>query len=95
MLTLNDIRGSINEIVVKYPIKKLSLFGSYAEGKANEESDVDFLVEFSTPNISLFTLYIIKEELENKLHKQVDLIHSPLDEGALIVIGKVVDIYEQ
>lgn len=95
MLTVNDIRSSINEIAVKYSIKKMSLFGSYADGQANEDSDVDLLVEFSSPNISLFTLYNIKEEIENRLHKQVDLIHVPIDKNSIITINKVVDIYEQ
>lgn len=95
MLSVNDIRNSINEILEKYPIKKLSLFGSYANGKANEDSDIDLLVEFMSPNISLFTLYNIKDELENRLHKSVDLVHAPIDENSLIILDKVVDIYEQ
>ena len=95
MFTVNNIRESINDIVVKYPIKKISLFGSYADGSANEDSDIDLLVEFQTSNVSLFMLYDIKDEIENKLHKAVDLIHAPIDENSLIMINKVIDIYEQ
>ena len=51
--------------------KKISLFGSYADGNANEDSDIDLLVEFLSSNVSLFTLYNIKYEIENKLHKEV------------------------
>lgn len=95
MLTVNNIKESVDDIVVKYPIKKISLFGSYAEGNANEDSDIDLLVEFLSENVSLFMLYNIKEEIENKLHKQVDLIHAPIDVNSLIKINKVVEIYEQ
>jgi len=95
MFTVNNIRESINDIIIKYPIKKISLFGSYADGSANEDSDIDLLVEFQTSNVSLFMLYDIKDEIENKLHKAVDLIHAPIDENSLIMINKVIDIYEQ
>ena len=40
MLTINQIKDSITEIVIKYPVKKLSLFGSYADGSASEDSDL-------------------------------------------------------
>ncbi len=30
----------------EYHISKLGLFGSYARGDANEESDIDLLIEF-------------------------------------------------
>ena len=95
MLTVSNIRESVEDIIVKYPIKKISLFGSYAEGNANEDSDIDLLVEFLSANVSLFMLYDIKEEIENKLHKEVDLIHAPIDENSLIKINKLVEIYEQ
>lgn len=95
MMTINEIRDSIKDIVVKYPIKKLSIFGSYVNETADNDSDIDLLVEFKSSNISLFTLYNIKSEIEEKLQKKVDLIHAPIEEEALIIIDKVVDIYEQ
>ncbi|MDO9535324.1 MAG: nucleotidyltransferase domain-containing protein [Bacillota bacterium] len=95
MLTLNQIKESITEIVVKYPVKKLSLFGSYADGSAREDSDLDILIEFSSPNVSLFILSDIKDEIESKLNRGIDLIHAPIDKNSLVKINKVVDIYEQ
>ena len=71
------------------------MFGSFADGNATESSDVDLLVEFSSPNVSLFLLSEIKIELESKLHADVDLIHAPVEEGSLLEIDEVVDIYEQ
>lgn len=69
------------------------MFGSYADGNASEDSDIDLLVEFTSPDVSLFMLYNIKEEIENRLQKEIDLIHAPVDENAPIKINKVVDIY--
>lgn len=95
MLTISEIRNSIGDIIAKYPIKKLSLFGSYADGSAKEDSDIDMLVEFLYSNVSLFLLSDIKDEIKLKLNREVDLIHAPIDENSLIRINKVVDIYEQ
>lgn len=94
MLTLDDIKNAIADILAKYPIKKISIFGSYANGSAKEDSDVDILVEFLSPNVSLLTISDMKYEIESKLNKEVDLIHAPIDEDSLIKIDKVVDIYE-
>ena len=59
-MNINEIKDSIKDIVIKYPIKKISLFGSYANNTANNDSDIDLLVEFFVPNISLFMLNNIK-----------------------------------
>ena len=95
VLTLEQIKNSAEEIAEKYPVKKLSLFGSYAVGSATENSDVDLLIEFRSPSVSLFMLSEIKVELESLLKTEVDLIHAPIDEGSIIKIDEVVDIYEQ
>ena len=95
MIVINEIKDTIKDIAVKYPIKKVSIFGSYANGTANNDSDVDLLVEFSNPYVSLFLLNDIKSEIEEKLQKKVDLIHAPIDENSIITIDKVIDVYEQ
>jgi uncharacterized protein len=95
MLTINQIKDSITEIALKYPIKKLSLFGSYADGSAGEDSDLDLLIEFSSPYISLFLLSEIKNEIESKLNREIDLIHAPIEENSLIKVNKVIDLYAQ
>jgi len=95
VLTLEQIKNSAEEIALKYPVKRISLFGSFADGNATENSDVDLLVEFSSPNVSLFLLSEIKIELESILCADVDLIHAPVEEGSLLEIDEVVDIYEQ
>lgn len=94
MLTIGKIKEGINTVVNEYPIKKVDLFGSYANGTNHEESDVDLLVEFITASISLLTLNALKYRLEELYDIEVDVIHAPLDDDAMIEIGKVVPIYE-
>jgi uncharacterized protein len=68
-----DIQKAIQSVLLKYPIKRASIFGSYARQEARKESDIDILVEFST-NISLLQFVNIQLELEDFLGKKVDLV---------------------
>lgn len=43
MLTLLQIENSVKIVAKEYPIKKATLFGSYADGTFNEKSDVDII----------------------------------------------------
>lgn len=94
MLSTNEIRDGVSKAVVGYPVKSIKMFGSYAEGKQTENSDVDLLVEFFMPHVSLFTISGLQIKLEELLGKDVDLIHAPIPEGSLLDIRKTVDIYE-
>ena len=89
----NDAPNSAN--ARKYPIKTLSLFGSYALGTANEDSDVDLLVEFISPNVSLLVLSEIQSDFEEHLNTHIDLIHGPIKDQSLLKIEKVISLYER
>ena len=78
-----------------HSIKKASYFGSYADGRATSGSDLDLLVEFFKPRISLFTLSAIKLELEKLLKVSLDVIHAPLPKDSLLDVNEVVLVYEQ
>lgn len=93
-LSLGKITESVQEVSKVYPIKKVILFGSYANGTFTEESDVDLLVEFQSRHISLFKLSGLKLALEEMLDKQVDLLHAPLPDDTMIEIGKEMVVYE-
>jgi hypothetical protein len=53
-------------------VSTLSLFGSVARGEAEEDRDVDLLVEFSRP-IGFFEFVRLKRALEEILGRRVDL----------------------
>ena len=73
-------KDNINlEAVIAYlrnqPVKKVWLFGSYAEGEANADSDVDFLVEYDyNEKIGILKHAEIILALEDILQKEVDLV---------------------
>ncbi len=94
MLNLEKLKQNVNYISKEYPIKKVTLFGSYAEGTYNEDSDVDLLVEFEVPHVSLFMLSGLRIRLNELLGKDVDVLHAPLPDDSLIEIGKEVVLYE-
>jgi len=79
MKTQNEIINILKtikpELYKKYGIQKLALFGSYAKGKANQNSDIDILFDRDlNHSFSLFDLIDIKEQLENLLQTKIDLI---------------------
>ena len=75
-----------------YPIRRITLFGSRADGTNREDSDVDLIIEFSAP-ITLLTISRLRCELEELLGLGVDIIHGPIQPTDMIEIGKVVELY--
>ena len=94
MLTHEIIVEAVAKTAMRFSLKKVSYFGSYANGGATEQSDLDLLVEFVRPHVSLLTIADLKYDLEEKLNVPVDVIHAPLPQGAIIEIGKTVPVYE-
>jgi len=63
----------LTSILAAYGAKKISIFGSYARGEANPESDMDIIVEFSERK-TLFDIVGIEQELSEVLGIKVDLL---------------------
>ncbi|OUO96447.1 hypothetical protein B5F41_02595 [Gordonibacter sp. An232A] len=95
MLDIETIAKGVQESIRDYPVKKIELFGSYAENRQTEESDVDLLVEFTSLAVSLLVIASLRNRLENSLGVSVDLIHAPIPEDSILEIGKRVTLYEQ
>lgn len=69
-------REAINSLCEKHKVAKLYAFGSVLSTAFNEESDVDFLVEFHIQNIDRYVtnFFTLKEGLEKLFNREVDLI---------------------
>lgn len=71
IVDLEYISRKCSEIFDKYKINFCYLFGSYAKGKAKDDSDVDLLISTEIKGLKFFGLV---EELRNSLHKKVDVL---------------------
>ena len=59
-------------LLKKLGVKRIGLFGSFAEGKQNKTSDIDILVSFKKAS---FDNYMdLKFHLEKKFKRPVDLV---------------------
>ena len=70
-LTLEFIKKGVEEVFKNYDIKLCYLFGSYAKGKATQNSDVDLLIDSEITGLDFYGLV---EDLREKLHKKIDLL---------------------
>ncbi|MCL1865974.1 MAG: nucleotidyltransferase domain-containing protein [Oscillospiraceae bacterium] len=93
MITHEEISKAVASVAEVFPLKQASYFGSYADGRQTESSDLDLLLEFHNSAVSLFTLSAIKSDLESLLRIPVDVIHSPVPKDSFLEIGKTVRVF--
>ncbi len=72
ILDMDFIREKCKKVFDEYPVHYCILFGSYAKGKANESSDLDFLISSDVKGIKFYGLV---EKLRLALHKKVDVLN--------------------
>lgn len=73
--SIEQIKKMVAPIVKRYNIPAIFLFGSYARGEANENSDIDFLVDTTGTGLnSLMSLGALYCDLEDAFGKRIDLI---------------------
>ena len=70
---LKEKQREILGLAAKYGARNVRVFGSVARGKADDQSDVDFLVEME-PGRSLLDLGGLQAELEALLGCPVDVV---------------------
>lgn len=64
-VTLQEIREIVQQIVERFRPQKVILFGSYAQGKPNPDSDVDLLVVMETSEPALHAAARISAAIEH------------------------------
>ncbi len=95
MLTEKQIDIIIDTLKPYHP-KKIGIFGSVARGEDVPGSDVDILYQFHK-TVGLFTLLGLKDDLERKLKKKVDLVSEKYAHPRLkpYILNDLKIIYEQ
>ncbi len=71
-MTLEKISEMVKPIALKYKVREIYIFGSYARGEATIESDLDFLV-FGGKQFKLTMIFALAEELREVFGKKVDV----------------------
>jgi hypothetical protein len=71
ILEIENIKQKCSLVLEKYDVSFCYLFGSYAKGKAEPTSDVDFLI---SANVRGLEFYGLVEEIRTALHKKVDVL---------------------
>ena len=94
ILTIEKIKEVYINVLSKYSVDYCYLFGSYAKGKATEESDIDLFIYTSVTGIEFFGLV---EELREELKKKVDVLDQKQLENnfqlANEILGDGIKIY--
>ena len=70
---MSDLRKKIIPVLKKYGVIRASLFGSAVRGDFNKKSDIDLLITLKKDS-DLFDYIGLKQDLEEKLNRQVDLV---------------------
>ncbi|MDR2957534.1 MAG: nucleotidyltransferase domain-containing protein [Coriobacteriales bacterium] len=96
MVTLRQIQTVVGQVAPHYKIRNVKLFGSYANGVAQADSDIDLLVEFSENPISILEVFGFREETSELLNTPVDVVKYPLGKpiDPAFSIGKTIDVYK-
>ncbi|MBR1486303.1 MAG: nucleotidyltransferase domain-containing protein [Synergistaceae bacterium] len=77
--TIDEIGNKIIPIAKTYGIESVSLFGSYARGEANADSDVDILINKGKLS-GLIQYFSFVQELEDALGCHVDVVTSGIED---------------
>ena len=72
ILSIDDIKRIVSQVLSQHEVEYCYLFGSYARGEANEKSDIDLVV---ATEITGMEFYGLCEYLREALHKKVDLLN--------------------
>jgi uncharacterized protein len=79
--SIEEIKAILQEhkkdVVLKYRVREIGIFGSFVRGEQRRKSDVDIIVEFNQGNIPGLLKFIEMERyLEKLLRKKVDLVRK-------------------
>jgi uncharacterized protein len=99
--SLDKIRAAVRSVCeTQESIARVSLFGSLARGDARSGSDVDLLIEFTAGNrVGLFEMGSLKEDFEERLGCQVDLVSRRAVENSrnpfrrAAILGQLIPVY--
>ena len=84
---INEIKEIITPIAQEHGVKSISLFGSYARGEANEDSDLDFYIDKGKIR-NLFDYIKFVNDLEENFGCHVDVITTGIEDKNFLMLIK-------
>jgi predicted nucleotidyltransferase len=78
MEVLSHYMNQIRQLCLKHSVSKLFVFGSILGDSFSEDSDIDFLVDFSDVSLEEYAdnYFDLKFSLESLLNREVDLLEK-------------------
>ena len=78
---IETIRAKTVPIAKKYGVRRMSLFGSYARGEADDQSDVDLIIDSGVGKIRGYLSYFgFVYALEDELGCHVDVVSTGIED---------------
>ena len=74
MLTRESIIQTLQTYFADKPVKRVWLFGSWARGEADAQSDVDVLVDWDYPRLDPYKYFLYPDDLGKMLNCKVDVV---------------------
>ena len=76
MVKIGDLKNNrkVEEILKRYGVKIMAIFGSVAKNTDTEDSDLDLIVEFEKGRKNLFKMIELSQKLSDLLGVKVDLL---------------------
>jgi predicted nucleotidyltransferase len=78
MLALEKYANDIHRLCASHKVRHLYVFGSALTARYNDNSDIDFIVEFQPIAIAVYAdnYYDLKFSLQDILNKPIDLLEE-------------------
>ncbi len=71
---INKLREQKKFLREQFHVKQIGVFGSFARNEANEQSDIDFLVEFDEGDLDYYSIRRnLNDFLANQFAREVDI----------------------
>ena len=82
--TTEQIKSILFPIFQTYNVQSAVLFGSYAKGTPQNNSDIDILVD---SNLHGLAFYGLLEDVVTSLNKSVDLLDHEIKKNGVLIYG--------
>lgn len=93
---MQEIKEKIAPIAKKYHLPAVYLFGSYARGEADEDSDLDFAVPDTDYLFQGWNLFDLENDLELSFSRNVDLLTlSGIAQGKSVTAREIQQAFQK